>query len=139
MKTIIYKRGAPLKEGTGDHYFIKISQINHEHVMHRLQRIIEIDLEIQRNPQEFSVSEVNEWTDWATSHCTRGKQGPQTMRDYMYGTYEQHILRPDKDFSTRQIPHLEAILNRWCENKIEFKSEFKYHIDRSKTWDRFFH
>jgi len=138
MKTIIYKRGAPLKEGTGDHYFIKISQIEHEYVMHRLQKIIEIDLEVQNNPHDFTVKEVNEWQDWAQGHCTRGRQGPQTNRDYIYGTFEQHILRPDKDFSTRQIPHLEAILNRWCSTKIEFKSEFKYQVDKGKTWDRFF-
>lgn len=139
MKTITFNRGVSLKEGAGDHYFVKIKKVDHEYVMDKLHTIKNIDLMVRSNPQEFSDKELNEWESWATSHCTLGKRGPQTMRDYLHGTYEQHIMRPDKDFSTRQIPHLEAIINRWSKTKIEFKDEIKHQIQRARSFDRFFH
>lgn len=139
---IVYGRGAALKEGTGDHYFIKIKPTEHLRIMRRMQQLIEIDLQIQANPNgnDFSDAEVREWQQWMSGHCTVGRKGPQTVRDYLYGTWQQHTENPKKDFSTRQLPHIERIINWGREEhaQIRFQSDFDYQMQRRNTWERYF-
>lgn len=141
-KKIIYGRGAPLREGTGDHYFIRIKAAEHELIMRRMGKLIELDQKIQANPNDsdFSDADVRQWNEWMSGHCTRGRQGPQTVRDYLYGTWQQHTQNPKKDFSTRQIQHLEKIIN-WGRDEhqhIKFQSDFDYQMQRKNSLERFF-